>query len=76
LKLRDTHIVHRDDDEKFGLTTIFDLSKTEALLNKLIRIASNGGISTLKSDVGILAMFEPLTVSFSFLRVPSMAEQD
>jgi hypothetical protein len=76
LKLRDTHIVHRDDDEEFGLTTIFDLSKTEALLNKLVRIASDGGISTLKSDVRTFAMFELLTVSFSFLRVPSMAEQD
>jgi hypothetical protein len=47
LKLRNTHIVHRDDDEELGLTTMFDLSKTEALLHKVIRIAGDGGIPCL-----------------------------
>lgn len=54
LKPRNTHIVHRDDDEEFGLTTIFGLSKTEALLHKVIGIAGDGGISILKSDLEIL----------------------
>jgi hypothetical protein len=54
LKLCNTHIVHRDDDEEFGLTTMFDLSKTEAFLHKLVGIAGDGGISTRKSDLEVL----------------------
>jgi hypothetical protein len=47
LKLHNTHIVHRDNDEEFSLTTMFDLSKTEALLHKVIGIAGDGGIPRL-----------------------------